>query len=90
MGGILITAWVLGDKKCNARILSNGLPDRSSWYRLWQAIEAMHTVCSLRRRVGSWKGFGMFFGRYGVVERCCADDVVWCRCEWKYFDYVDE
>lgn len=47
-----------GGKLCTLKIFTNGKPDISSWYRLWEAVTAVFSMCAVRGQGGSYKGLG--------------------------------
>lgn len=52
------------------KVFSTGRPDTGSWYKIWQAAEAMFAVCTRFSRFGSFRGLGRL--SYSIL-----DDWVW-------------
>lgn len=40
------------------RVFSAGRADRTSWYSLWEAVEAIFSVCGRDGKAGSFRGLG--------------------------------
>ena len=47
---------MLGDGKSSVRVL--GKSDTTSWYRIWEAVMLVYSVCARHGRGGSVKGLG--------------------------------
>ncbi|KAL8665154.1 MAG: hypothetical protein Q9168_007764, partial [Polycauliona sp. 1 TL-2023] len=44
------------DDKCLAQIFSTGALDTSNWYRMWEAMTAIFSICIRARRGGVYRG----------------------------------
>ena len=47
------------DEKCTANLFSVGKPDKSSYYDIWQGVNAAFSVCIRHGKFGGVKGIGM-------------------------------
>ena len=52
-----LTGGSLGDEKSSVRLF--GTLDTTSWYRIWEAVVLVYSVCARHRKGGSVKGLGM-------------------------------
>ena len=49
----------LGDGKCLLTIFGRGGRDETSWYKIWEAVTAVYSVCTRHGKVGSFQGLGL-------------------------------
>lgn len=45
------------DDKCLLKVYTTGMPD-TSWYRIWEATEAIYAVCGKNGKTGYFRGLG--------------------------------
>lgn len=46
------------DDKCVVQVFSTGKSDVSLWYRMWEGVTAVFSVCVRARRGGAFTGLG--------------------------------
>lgn len=51
------------DGKCRVRIFTSGSSDRTSWYKIWEAVSALFYGCAVRQMGASFYGLGIEKGR---------------------------
>ena len=49
-----LTQLYKGDRQCILSIHTNGKTDSTSWYKIWQAAEAMYAVCNKGQGRSGW------------------------------------
>ena len=50
----------LADDKCVMQVFSTGTTDSCSWYRMWEAMTAVFSICVRGGRGGVYMGLGQF------------------------------
>lgn len=46
------------DDKCAMRIFGKGRADATSWFKLWEAVSAVYSICLRHRMAGNFRGLG--------------------------------
>ncbi|CAF9930849.1 hypothetical protein IMSHALPRED_008295 [Imshaugia aleurites] len=55
---LIESSGMQADDKCVVQIFSTGNPDISLWYRMWEAVTAVFSVCVRTGRGGAFMGLG--------------------------------
>ena len=50
-----------GDAQCALKIFGKGRADVTSWYKVWEAVSAVYSVCTKHAKVGTFRGLGQSF-----------------------------
>ena len=52
--------WCAGgdDGQCALKIFGKGRADVTSWYKIWEAVSAVYSVCLKHGKVGTSQGLG--------------------------------
>ena len=63
----ILGCYFVGDGRSAARIL--GKSDTTSWYRIWEAVTAVYSVCARQGKGGIVRGLGMLEAFFSLAEK---------------------
>ncbi|KAM0796912.1 hypothetical protein BDR22DRAFT_892841 [Usnea florida] len=56
------------DGKCLLTIFGRGGRDETSWYKIWEAVTAVYSICTRQGKVGSFQGLGELENLFFILK----------------------